>query len=108
MAAITDKAVEVLEGFLKTLKDANIRIEKALLFGSYVRGNAGKWSDIDVAIVSPDFSGIPFYDREMLIPFQLKTDSRIEVHPFRPEDFTEDNGFVKEIIKNGFELKEIS
>jgi len=26
------------------------------LFGSYATNHAGKWSDIDVAIVSPDFS----------------------------------------------------
>lgn len=105
MAAVTDEAVEVLERFLITVKAANIKIERAILFGSYAKGDAGKWSDIDIAIVSPDFSGIAFYDSKMLAPFLLKVDTRIELHPFRPEDFNEENEFVKEIMKNGRELK---
>ncbi|MBI5375648.1 MAG: hypothetical protein HZA77_09445 [Candidatus Schekmanbacteria bacterium] len=35
----------------------------------------------------------------MFIPYQLNTDFRIEVHLFRPEDFTNDNFFGKEIIR---------
>jgi hypothetical protein len=56
-------------------------------------------------LVSPAFSGIPFYDNKMLIPFILRVDSRLELHPYRTEDFTEDDLFVKEIIKTGIRLK---
>ncbi len=104
MVVATDEVIKVVEKFLRIVKDANIRVERAILFGSYARGNAGEWSDIDIAIVSPDFSGIRFYDSKRLIPFLLKIDTRIELHPFRPEDFTEDNDFVREIIKNGVEV----
>jgi len=34
----------------------------------------------------------------------IKVDSRIEPHPFKPEDFTEENPFVKEILKQGIEI----
>jgi predicted nucleotidyltransferase len=105
MAAITDEAVEAVEKFLRLLRDANIKVERAILFGSHARGVAGKWSDIDIAIVSPDFSGVRFYDSKMLVPLILKSDTRIEVHPFSPEDFTEEDAFVKEIIEKGNELK---
>lgn len=105
MAVVADEAIGVLERFLKLIKEANIRIERAILFGSYATGKAHEWSDIDVAIVSPDFSGIRFNDAKMLTSFLLKVDSRIELHPFKPEDFTEDDFFVCEILKNGIELK---
>jgi predicted nucleotidyltransferase len=105
MAAVADEVREVAERFIKLIKSNNINIEKIILFGSYARGAGGEWSDIDIAIVSPEFSGIPFYDRKMLNPFILKVDTRIEPHPFKPEDFTEDNGFVSEILKNGVEVK---
>ncbi len=105
MAVVTDKAIEVVEKFLKQLKDANIKVERAVLFGSYVKGQAGEWSDIDIAVVSPDFSGIRFNDNRILMPFVLKSDTRIEIHPFRPEDFTEDNLIVREIMKDGIEVK---
>ena len=104
MVTGTGEAIEVVERFLSSIKNANINIERAILFGSYVKGNAWKWSDIDVALVSPDFSGIRFNDSKMLIPFILKSDTRIEPHPFKPEDFTEGNDFVREIIKSGVEL----
>ncbi len=105
MATVTDEAIEVLKKFLKMVESANIRIERIILFGSYAKGHAGEWSDIDVAIVSSNFSGIPFYDSKMLNPFLLKIDSRIELHPFTPEDFTDENDFVREIIKTGMEIK---
>ncbi|MBF0361353.1 MAG: nucleotidyltransferase domain-containing protein [Oligoflexia bacterium] len=34
-------------------------IKKAYLFGSYVKNKATTYSDIDVALVSPDFEKIP-------------------------------------------------
>ncbi len=105
MTTAADRAIEAVEKFLRLLKDADINVERAVLFGSYVRGQAGEWSDIDIAVVSPDFSGIRFNDSKMLMPFVLKSDTRIEIHPFRPEDFTEDNLIVREIIKDGIEIK---
>ncbi len=105
MAVVADEAIGVIERFLKLVKDANIQIERAVLFGSYAAGKAHEWSDMDVAIVSPDFSGIRFNDAKMLNPFMLKVDSRIEIHPFRPEDFNKDNLFVKEILRTGIEIK---
>ena len=105
MAEITHSPIAVVKKLLDVLRAANIRIEKAFLFGSHARGNPGKWSDIDVALVSPDFSGMSFYDSKKLNPFVLKVDTRIELHPFRPEDFTEENDFTREIIKSGVALQ---
>jgi len=105
MAVVADEALDVVKRFIVSVKEANIRISRVVLFGSHAKGDANEWSDIDIAIVSDDFSGIPFYDNKMLLPFLLKVDSRIELHPYRPEDFTEDNLFIREIIKNGVEVK---
>lgn len=105
MATVADKPINILERFLQLAKEAHITIQKAFLFGSHAKGVAGEWSDIDIAIVSPDFSGMPFYDSKMFTPFLLKVDTRIEVHTFRPDDFMEDNEFIKEILKTGIELE---
>lgn len=105
MVAVANEVLDVLERFLKIIKNAGINVDRAVLFGSYAKGHQNKWSDIDIAIVSPEFSGIAFYDRKRLNPFLLKVDTRIEIHPFRPDDFIEDNKFVIAILKNGVELK---
>ena len=32
------------------------RLDSAYLFGSHAKGKSNQWSDIDLAVVSPDFS----------------------------------------------------
>jgi hypothetical protein len=54
-----------------------------------------------LAVVSPDFSGDSFEDSKRLIPYILKIDTAIEVHPFRPEEFSMGNPFIKEIVGTG-------
>lgn len=104
MVAVSDEILEKLKKFLRMVSASGLHIERAILFGSYAKGTGGTWSDIDIALVSKDFTGIGFYDRKRVNPFLIKVDSRIEPHPFKPEDFTEDNPFVKEILKQGVEI----
>jgi len=85
------------------LKKNNIHIWKMFLFGSFVTKATSdlEWSDIDIAIVSDDFSGSRFDDIMMLIPMSTRIDSRIETHPFTREDF-ENSPFARdEILKKG-------
>jgi len=103
MAPATN-ALSLLRDFLAQLKQNNIEIKQAYLFGSCARKTNRELSDIDVALVSESFSGIPFYDRQKLNPFILSVSTDIEVHPFCPYDFTEDDPFVEEIIKTGVKL----
>lgn len=86
------------------LATVNLRLQAVYLFGSNAKGNAHEWSDIDLAIISPDFSGDSFDDSKRLFPYILKVDSAIEVHPFRPEDFSADNPFVQEILDTGIRV----
>jgi len=104
MAPVTEEAIKNIGKFLELVKGTGMEITRAVLFGSYAKGTADRWSDMDVALVSPDFSGVPFYDRKALIPMIIKSDIRIEIHPFKPEDFTSEDCFVVEILKNGVVL----
>lgn len=105
MVTDKDKMIEKIKGLLKMLSDNGLHIKRTVLFGSYAKKQAGKWSDIDIAVVSEDFCGVPFLDRKRINPLILKIDSSIELHPFKPEDFTKENPFVNEIIKNGIEIE---
>lgn len=93
-----------LDKFLFLLNKKNINVQKAILFGSYANGKADKWSDIDIAIVSDDFSGNRFNDRLLLIDIVLEAGSDLSPLPFRIEDF-DDNLFARdEIIKKGISI----
>ena len=104
MVNIPDDIMKKLRRFLSMVKEEGIRLDKVILFGSYVKGMQNEWSDLDIALVSKDFTGIGFYDCKRINPFIIKVDSRIEPHPFTTEDFTRDNLFVDQILKEGIEI----
>jgi predicted nucleotidyltransferase len=62
-AADVNKAIEDLISLLKK----GLRIEAVILFGSHARGTAHEESDIDLAIISPDFEGVPLNRRQTMI-----------------------------------------
>lgn len=82
-----------------------LRIEKVYLFGSYAHGTYREDSDIDIAIVSKDFTGDRFADRRRVVPLRRKIDRRLEPIPYIPENFKENDPLVMEILKNGIEIK---
>ena len=104
MANIPDKVKKTIDKFLNALLQNDIPIKRAILFGSYARGTQNEWSDIDLAIVSDVFIGNRFDDRKRIRPINLSISADLEVLPYTPEDFTEDDPFVKEIIETGIEL----
>ena len=55
-----------LDDFVRRLR-ARIRLEAVVLYGSFAKGTAGESSDIDVAVVSPDFEGLSTWDRQETI-----------------------------------------
>ncbi|MBI5400144.1 nucleotidyltransferase domain-containing protein [Candidatus Saganbacteria bacterium] len=43
--------------FIDAVQKNQIKIIRAYLYGSYAKGSARKDSDIDIALISPNFSG---------------------------------------------------
>jgi predicted nucleotidyltransferase len=104
MDKIPDNIRPVIEKYMAALADADIIIESAFLFGSYSKGNANEWSDIDIALVSGSFTGDRIRDRDKFRKHTRKFSSMIEVIPFSRDDFNEDNPFAREIIKTGIRI----
>ncbi len=101
MAITEDSIVEVLRKYIEELERNNIKISEAIIFGSHARGTAREESDIDIALVSVDFTGDRFEDCQRIIPLRRKIDSRIEPMPFRPEDFYNGGMLAEEIKRTG-------
>ena len=103
MAEIPPAVAHTLERFLAAVRQRN-RIEAAYVYGSQVEGTATEWSDIDVAVVSRDFSPDLFEDRLALMRLAAQVDDRIEPHPFTPEDFNPSHPLVSEIQRTGVRI----
>lgn len=79
-------------------------IEAIILFGSYAKGIENEESDIDIAIISSDFSDI-IEDGAKLIGLTWKIDTRIEPHPITSEDYKKvSNPFVREVVETGIKV----
>ena len=80
------------------------KISRVYLYGSFAKGISNKWSDIDLAIISPDFSDDNFYDRLSLMHIAASIDDRIEPHPFTSSRFNLNDPLVNEICENGIQV----
>ncbi len=98
---VTKSAVNrEIQGFLEALEASGFRIEKAYLFGSMYKGNPHVYSDIDLAVWSPDFSSNYFENMEKTASCK-RLFKRVELHPFRPEEDAYNNPFVEIIESTG-------
>ncbi len=76
-----------LKIFAKRAKE-KFKAEKIILFGSYAHGQANEYSDVDVVVLSKNFSKIPKEQRlDALYP--LAADLYPDFHPFgfTPSEF---------------------
>lgn len=90
--------------YVDLLSKNSIDPREVFLFGSFARGKAKSDSDIDVAVVSESLPPDRFEARSQLMHLRWNIDLQIEPHPFRPEDFTEDNPEAAEIIPTGIKI----
>jgi predicted nucleotidyltransferase len=93
----------IVSRFISLVSD-EFPLNTVYLFGSYANGTAKEYSDVDLAIVSDKFEGSRFVDKQKLNKYILKTSIDLEIHPFKTEDFTDDNPFVKEILQTGLKI----
>jgi len=105
MVAREAQELTAIREFLDMLRNQHIRVDQAYWFGSRAKGEGDRYSDWDIAVVSADLSGNRFRDSIRIIKATPDADPHIEVHPFRPEDFTEDDPFAVEIMRTGIRLE---
>ena len=93
---------KIIRNYAKMLKIKKYPFSAIYLFGSYAKGKAHKWSDIDVAIVSDKLERNYEKNRSMLYRIRLDVDTRLEPHGFTVEDFKNlADPLVYEIRKTG-------
>lgn len=90
--------------FIATLRARGLQIHSAYLYGSHAKGHARRDSDIDIAVVSQDLTGDWLDDYCHLTRIADDIDARMEVIPFLPRDFRDENPLVWEIKTTGIAL----
>jgi uncharacterized protein len=104
MAQIATEVTQSVNRFLAAAKLSK-RVDMAYIYGSQARGQATEWSDIDVAVVSSDFSSDFFEERLTLMRLATETDDRIEPWPFTPGTFSSSDPLASEIMRTGVRVE---
>ena len=74
-----ESVVRAVLDYLAALRRSGIHANRAILFGSHARGDAGPDSDVDLLVIAPEFDG-PYDPAQVDLLWELRahTDSRIE------------------------------
>ncbi|MBN2036281.1 MAG: nucleotidyltransferase domain-containing protein [Chitinispirillaceae bacterium] len=101
--------IDTVEKFRSAIEKQGIRIAAIVLFGSHALGKNHIDSDIDLAIVSPDFGKDRFEEGVRLFQIACEIDPRIEPIPVSVESYENDTWvpLIYEIRKNGVEIKSL-
>ena len=93
----------IVRKFAKLLS-RDIHVQKVILFGSYAHGHPHKYSDIDVAVVSPDLGKRnEMIEMSYLLKKAHEIDLDLEPHPYSPRELkhSEKGSFAYEIQRTG-------
>ena len=83
--------IESVRNYLKKVQKKGIVIRFGVVFGSQVTGQADRWSDIDLLVVSPRFDGSrDRRDIDLMWRLAARTDSRIEPIPCGERQWEDD------------------
>ena len=100
----------IIDNYLSKLKN-KVVIDQVILFGSYAKGVANKWSDIDLLIISKDLSEKTpkgkngFYLDNMVGMFEPS----LEVLGINPKKLNDpiEKGFFDEIQQTGITVNDL-
>jgi predicted nucleotidyltransferase len=104
---LTQNAViELVRNYTRDIEAHGVHLRSVILFGSFAKGTQHEWSDIDVALVSDEFSGFAFNDSDLFPYIGIrKPYIRIEAKTYPTEYFKKSDPFIDIIKKEGIVIK---
>ena len=96
----------IVSKYIDLLKDEGISVEKAIVFGSFAKGNPKPYSDIDICIVSSQFGKDDFEESVLLARKANEINPLIEPHPYSPQSLSmKYDSLANEIRRYGILVK---
>jgi predicted nucleotidyltransferase len=95
-------ALEIVSRFRNAIEAQNVKVEKLILFGSYVTGANREGSDIDVVVISKDFAGKDYWERtDILSQAIFEVFEPIEAVALTPDEWEKKESVVVDYAKTG-------
>ncbi|MFY9484758.1 MAG: nucleotidyltransferase domain-containing protein [Patescibacteria group bacterium] len=105
MIQLKPRVIAQVKTYKQGLSDAKIAVDQLIVFGSQAKANARKDSDIDVAVISPQFGKDYHRERVKLMGVVPEKAPDIEPHPLHPKDLNDRwSTFAQEIKRHGIRV----
>ncbi|NJK85837.1 MAG: nucleotidyltransferase domain-containing protein [Bacteroidales bacterium] len=98
-----ESAINIARLFINDCKLSGLSFHKVFLFGSAAKNTAHEWSDIDLLLISDQFTDNVFENLKLYAKINIKYPS-IETHPYPTKYYFEGDDFIKEISKESIEI----
>ena len=90
---VEDAIISAVRRYLAALPTVGIHADRAVLFGSFARGEADQYSDIDLVVIAPEFDRARDFDTiKNLWETTLLADNRIEPIPCGEREWESGDG----------------
>ena len=86
---LNDTPKRLIRAYRQNLIRHGIPVRRMILFGSYAKGTAKPWSDLDVCVVSEVFGKDSYEEMVRLRQLTTLIDPMIEPHPYHPNDLAD-------------------
>lgn len=97
-------AIKTASEFVQECRVRGLNFYKVLLFGSYARNIAHPYSDIDLLLVSEQFTDNVFENLKLYSKINIKY-PMIETHPYTISAYLSGDEFISEIEKESIPIK---
>jgi len=95
-------ALATIARFRASLEEQGIGVEKVVLYGSFARGTFREGSDIDVVVLSEDFTGMGYWERiDVLSEAIYEVFAPLEAVAMTPVEWERGDSFVVDYAKDG-------
>jgi predicted nucleotidyltransferase len=98
-----ESAINTARLFIKDCQSNGLTFHKVFLFGSAVKNMTHEWSDIDLLLISDQFSDNVFENLKLYSKINIKYPV-IETHPYPTKYYKEGDDFIMKISKESIEI----
>ena len=94
--------VALVERFVRELQKRGVQPRQVILYGSQASGTATEASDIDVVVISEDFSGKSYWERiDILAEAIYEVYAPLEAVAMTPEEWRSGDAMIVDLAGNG-------
>jgi len=98
-----ESAINTAKLFINDCQSNGLTFHKVFLFGSAAKEMTHEWSDIDLLLISDQFSDNIFENLKLYSKINIKYPV-IETHPYPTKYYYEGDDFIKEISEESIEI----